>query len=136
MIAATRVSFSLPLFPPTVNNLFANAAGGGRFKTRDYASWCRSIDGFLQTACRSATGTATRPKLRGPVAVDYVVARPDKRRRDLDNLLKALNDILTRNWIIEDDALIERLAISWAPRSLAWPKDCKVRVEVQQISVL
>jgi crossover junction endodeoxyribonuclease RusA len=40
--------------------------------------------------------------------------RPDNRRRDLDNLLKAVLDSLTHAGVWEDDALIVDLRIYWA----------------------
>jgi len=41
--------------------------------------------------------------------------RPDKRRRDLDNLLKATLDSLTHAGVIEDDSQIHDLRIHWGP---------------------
>ena len=40
--------------------------------------------------------------------------RPDRRRRDLDNLLKALLDSMTHAGVMQDDALIEDLRVYWA----------------------
>ena len=40
--------------------------------------------------------------------------RPDRRKRDLDNLPKALLDSLTHAGVWEDDALIVDLRIYWA----------------------
>lgn len=46
--------------------------------------------------------------------VEIEAFRPDRRRRDLDNLLKAILDSLTHAGVMEDDALIEDLRIYWA----------------------
>jgi len=54
--------------------------------------------------------------LSGPVAVDIIAVRPDKRRRDLDNLLKATLDSLTP-WVWEDDSQVVDLRIRWAPEA-------------------
>ena len=49
------------------------------------------------------------------VRVTIEAHRPDKRRRDLDNLLKATLDSLTYAGVIEDDSQIHDLRIYWAP---------------------
>jgi crossover junction endodeoxyribonuclease RusA len=46
--------------------------------------------------------------------VEIQAFRPDRRRRDLDNLLKAILDSLTHAGVMQDDALIEDLRIYWA----------------------
>lgn len=48
------------------------------------------------------------------VMVEIKAYRPDRRRRDLDNLLKALLDSMTHAGVMEDDALIEDLRVYWA----------------------
>jgi len=52
--------------------------------------------------------------LMGPVRVEIEAFRPDKRKRDLDNLLKASLDALTHAEIFEDDSQIIDLRIFWA----------------------
>jgi crossover junction endodeoxyribonuclease RusA len=47
--------------------------------------------------------------------VEIEAFRPDRRRRDLDNLLKAALDSLTYAGVIEDDSQIHDLRIYWAP---------------------
>lgn len=50
-----------------------------------------------------------------PLAVDIVAFMPDRRRRDLDNLLKALLDSMTHAGVWVDDSLIHDLRIRRAP---------------------
>ena len=49
--------------------------------------------------------------------VVYSLKRPDKRKRDLGNLEKALSDILVSTGIIEDDSNIEDLRLHWADQN-------------------
>lgn len=50
-----------------------------------------------------------------PLAIIIRAKRPDKRRRDLDNLPKAVLDALTHAGVWGDDSQIEQLVICWAP---------------------
>lgn len=52
--------------------------------------------------------------LKSPVSVSYKFGQPDKKRRDIDNLFKAPNDLLVAHGIIADDSLIHRISGEWA----------------------
>ena len=109
------LTFTLPERPPPLSACFTNAAprfvkGGGRSKahigrkmTKRYAAWIRH--------CMLTVGHVG--KVPGPVAVDYRFARPDKRKRDLGNLEKAVSDLLVKMKVIEDDSLIQDLRLRW-----------------------
>tara|TARA_R110000868_G_scaffold127228_1_gene334713 strand:- start:18 stop:362 length:345 start_codon:yes stop_codon:yes gene_type:complete len=56
----------------------------------------------------------TEANFAGPVIVEIEAFRPDNRRRDLDNVLKAALDALTHMLIWEDDSQIVDLRIWWA----------------------
>lgn len=92
-------------FPPSVNNLFVNVRGKGRVKTDRYRTW------------RSAAGwdiKAAKPeKFSGPVEISVVYARPDRRRRDLDNLFKAVADALVEFEVLADDSQIQKITLAW-----------------------
>ena len=51
------------------------------------------------------------PKLKGKVNVRVIVNPPDRRKRDLDNLLKALLDALSAGNVYDDDFQVERLSM-------------------------
>lgn len=51
----------------------------------------------------------------GPVKVTIEAWRPDNRKRDLDNLLKAVLDSMGHAGLYVDDSLIVDLRIYWAP---------------------
>jgi len=55
---------------------------------------------------------------QGPLKLTLVLHRPDMRRRDIDNVLKALLDSLTHAGVYADDSQIEHLDVRFAPLPL------------------
>jgi len=49
----------------------------------------------------------------GPYELTVRVSRPDERKRDLDNLLKPISDLLCSIGVIEDDSLCRRILAEW-----------------------
>jgi crossover junction endodeoxyribonuclease RusA len=54
-------------------------------------------------------------RVRNRAVVTIQAFRPDNRRRDLDNLLKAVLDALTAAEVWDDDSQITDLRIYWGP---------------------
>jgi len=54
-------------------------------------------------------------KITGPYKLSLLAVRPDKRRRDLDNLLKATSDLLSGLGVITDDSECTELSAKWIP---------------------
>jgi len=104
-------TFLLP-FPPSVNNLFShNKTTGKRFISDGYKKWRNEAGWSLK---------AQNPqKMKGPVRVRIIAVRPDKRRRDIDNITKAINDLLVAFEVIEDDCLIEYQTVAWSSSNLS-----------------
>ncbi len=96
-------------WPPTANNLFTNVAGKGRVKSQAYRQWL------------NAAGLTVRMQRPVPILGRYrltlIATRPDNRRRDLDNLLKATQDLLKVMGVIEDDHLAQEIRIGWSEES-------------------
>lgn len=87
----TTVALNLPR-PPSVNQLFANIPGKGRVKTAAYRAWIAAA-GWMLKAQRPAT-------IRGRYRL-LVLVGPT--RADVDNLTKAVNDLLQSHGVIEND---------------------------------
>jgi Holliday junction resolvase RusA-like endonuclease len=51
--------------------------------------------------------------IKGKFEIIIQAERPDKRRRDLDNLAKPTCDLLTLHRVIEDDCLAEKITLQW-----------------------
>ena len=100
---AKCVSYRLP-FPLSVNTLFFNAKRG-RVKTTKYQAWLREVSSVIKSQ-----GLVYIP---GPVSVEILIIKPDRRRRDLDNMAKSVLDALVLNGVIDDDSLIEKILLAW-----------------------
>lgn len=100
------VTLSLP-FPPSVNNLWRRGRTG-MYRSPSYMTWL------------NAAGTMLNAQKPGKIAGHYVIAieleRKDNRRRDCDNLVKAVSDLLEQHGVIENDSLADSLTVAWSPR--------------------
>jgi crossover junction endodeoxyribonuclease RusA len=99
------LEFTLP-WPPSVNTYWR--AFDGRMiisaKGREYR----------ETVGDQMTLQGTVRHFTGNLRVTIEAWRPDKRRRDLDNLLKAALEGLAHAGVYEDDSQIVDLRIYWA----------------------
>lgn len=100
-----KLEITLP-WPPTVNTYYRNFNGRSIIskKGREYrVAVAEQV--LIQRAAKH---------LDHAVKVEIKAYRPDRRRRDLDNLLKSLLDSMTHAGVMSDDALIEDLRVYWA----------------------
>lgn len=67
----------------------------------------------------------TKSSISGAYKLTILAVKPDKRRRDLGNLEKAVSDILVTMKIVEDDSLCDWLVIRW----VATGPECEVIIE-------
>jgi crossover junction endodeoxyribonuclease RusA len=92
-------------FPPTTNSLFANVPGRGRVRTQRYRTWAVAAGWDLK---------AQQPQsIEGDFILEIILGRPDKRRRDASNFIKAVEDLLVEHRIVEDDCLAQKVSIAW-----------------------
>ena len=101
---ATMIEVTLPL-PPSVNHYYR------RVGYRTLIS--REGRAYRQRVC-SILADMGAPCLAGPLAVELEFFRPDNRKRDLDNLLKALFDAMQHGGLYADDCEIVKKTIWWA----------------------
>ena len=111
------IELRLPL-APSVNGLYANIPGKGRVKSERYRTWI------------NAAGWSIKEQRQEPVLGNYVLymwcGRPDARKRDLANMVKATEDLLVAHKLVQDDSLCSETHLFWYP---ALGRECIVRVE-------
>ena len=105
--------------PPSINALWRSSRGRVH-RSKRYRDWQRSA-GWELVAQRPA-------RIAGPVAIRIAVGPPDRRRRDIDNIGKALLDRLVAHQVIEDDAMVVKL-ITAVPAGI-------VRVTIEPAKVM
>ena len=90
-------------FPPTVNTYYRNVGGIMKIsrRGRDYA----------EHVAIALAHRATGETMLGDLAVAVEAWYPNRRKRDLDNLLKPLLDALQKAGIFKDDSQIVDLRI-------------------------
>ena len=95
-------------WPPSNNVYFRHLANGRTLISREGRAYC----GAVYAAWVEQVLMVSRPKqFAVPIKVTIEAYYPDERRRDADNLPKAILDSLTKNEAWKDDSLIEDLRI-------------------------
>ena len=101
---------SLP-WPPSVNVYWRNV-GGRVLISREGRAYARVVYGCALEQSMT-TLSVGRKAFVAPVSVDIIAYPPNRARRDLDNLPKAILDALTKARVWEDDSLVHDLRIRW-----------------------
>lgn len=102
------IKIRLP-WPPSLNHMYTPTKRGQILK--------RAGRDYIELAVRLATLQRSGRYIAGHSCVSITACPPDRRRRDLDNLLKMPIDCCVKAGAIEDDSQIQSLAIQWGPVS-------------------
>lgn len=95
-------------YPPSANKLWKPVAAGKMPRTPEYRAWMTEASWLAALAARE------QGRIRGTYKVLVEVCPPSlKRRRDLDNLLKATSDALVKGGVVEDDSLCQEITVRW-----------------------
>lgn len=93
-------------FPPSMNRLWRASKGGGVYRSPQYTSWMKEASWGIVAQCRGQ-------RIAGPFKLTLLAVPPDKRHRDLDNLLKASLDALGHAGVIENDKYCRWIEARW-----------------------
>ena len=100
----TLINLEIEGLPPTVNHMHMKARGRV-FRTKA----CKDFQDFVTLKLKSLWGN--KEPFTGRVALEITFTTNNKRRWDLDNRLKALQDCLTMAGIIKDDSQIDKILL-------------------------
>jgi len=103
-VITLSATFTLPI-PPSANAIWRSNRGRTHLSAK-YKSWIASA-GLMLNSQRV-------PTINPPYQVEYAVGRPDKRRRDVTNFVKALDDLLQNCNVITNDSEIIDSRIYWS----------------------
>ena len=102
--ATERVRLVLPM-PPTVNHSSGPTAGGGRYLTPEHKAFRDEVT--LRVVAAGSPRFADDARL----TLDITLVPADRRKWDLDNRIKSLQDALQVSGVYADDSQIDELRI-------------------------
>ncbi len=101
----TLLELELPGLPPTVNHLYRSMKSGRRYKTAEGRDYQEQVSLLMRRAAQGELPNTHSLEL------EILFTVKDKRRWDIDNRVKALQDCLTMSGIIHDDSQIDALHV-------------------------
>ena len=115
-------------FPPSINRLWRASKGGRVYRSGEYAGW-RSVS-LWRLREQMRTGYPGQ-KVEGAYRLTVRAVRPDRRRRDLGNLEKAISDIIVAAGIVEDDHLCQQITLMWVEDG----PECEILIETHRAEI-
>lgn len=100
------ITLSLP-FPPSANRLW-RAFRGRQIKSAEYRAWLLKAQAAIESACIGGS-------IPGAYHLEIHATRPDRRARDLDNLIKPLSDSLAAAGLVLNDSKAASIFAAWSP---------------------
>ncbi len=110
-------------YPPSANRLWRNVSGK-TLKSAEYRAWLEVASWEIR---------AQRPaRIDGPYILEIVADAPDRRGRDIDNLIKPISDVLKLAGVYADDKAARKVSAEWS--DVAPAKGAQVRARVTPIA--
>lgn len=108
--AIVPLYFRLP-HPPSTNSIWRGGKGGRHYLSAKYKAWRE--EAFLMVKA-----DARGKRIAGPFAVQINARRPDKRKRDIDNLIKPVLDLIALAGVTDDDSECQMVEAQWIERGV------------------
>ena len=103
------IKFTIP-WPPSVNSYWRHPSKGKLAGRHLISSEGRAYRTSVMAGCHRQKVFNLR--LEGRLEISLSVVPPDKRRRDLDNLLKSALDSIVHAGVVLDDSQFDRIVIA------------------------
>jgi len=96
-------------YPNHTGNHSVRHAGGRHYLTQEARDYRMAV---YKAAVRAGLAAA---RLTGPLMAEFILAPPDRRARDADNLLKVVKDGLTQAgvWVDDSNKVIRETRVRW-----------------------
>jgi len=115
-------------FPPSINRLWRASKGGRVYRSGEYAGW-RSVS--LWRLREQMRMSYPGQSVEGAYRLTVRAVKPDRRRRDLGNLEKAISDIIVAAGIVEDDHLCQQIVLAWVEDG----PECEILIEPHRAEI-
>ncbi len=127
----TSVTLELP-FPPSTNHIWRRASGKNRSKKMMLSEGALRYRAFVALVIRHEVLIGDRIcasslPLTERIALEIVLHPVDKKKRDLDNFVKSVQDALTHAGVWKDDSQIDDLRVIRGNPNPGYPH-LKVRI--------
>ena len=106
----------LRIWPPSVNHVWQKTKTGRVYLSKAGRTFRTAV--MAQVMIARAKGKMPKQPFTGALDVTVSLTPPDRRRRDIDNGLKALFDALTHAGVWRDDSQIKNVAVNLAETPL------------------
>ena len=91
-------------YPPSTNVIW-RVARNRIIKSAAYRKWLADMAILIRGQ--------TKDKIIGAYGLEILVKRKDRRRRDIDNFIKPISDLLVSAGVVEDDSLCDVVTAMW-----------------------
>lgn len=98
------ITFDLP-YPPSANRLW-RAVRGRNIKSAEYRAWLVDAQASITRACIAGS-------MEGRYHLEISALAPDRRHRDIDNLIKPISDAIAAAGLVMNDAMARSVFIQW-----------------------
>lgn len=122
------ITVRLP-FPPSANRLWRNVRGR-TIRSAEYDAWLEKASWEVR---RVVSMQHDRKGVQGPYGLTILACPPDRRKRDLGNLEKAVSDALAKGGAVQDDSLAQTISLEWAagePGVVVTAMETKLRLPI------